>query len=261
MGAIKSICKLFDRVGFLLSVPRCVCCGDKLFYTERALCRRCMTEYENSKERNCSRCAKRLDSCSCTSAYLKSKRVNKHAKIFRYSYKKKDSPQNRLIYALKDANRADVFDLLANELCDAINNTLSNDIKKAGSSLIITNVPRRPRAIRNAGYDHAQQLAKRVAKQLGIRYVSLLKSKARKPQKGMVGEQRKVNARFAFKYSAKRKMRAATCAIIIDDVVTSGSSVGSCADMLRKLGVKRTYCASIAAAYKDMYVPPVQSWF
>lgn len=261
MIAMKKVRELFGRVVFLLSVPRCVCCGAKLLYTEHALCRRCMEQYENSKERNCSRCAKRLDNCSCTSAYLRSKRVRKHAKIFRYSYKKKESPQNRLIYALKDANRADVFDLLADELCGAINNTLAEEIKKAGDSLIITNVPRRPLAIRRAGYDHAQQLAKRVAKRLNVRYVSLLKSKARKPQKGMVGEQRRANARFAYKCGVKRKIGDAKCVMIIDDVVTSGASVCACAEMLRPLGVKRAYCASIAAAYKDMYVPPITSWF
>ncbi len=247
---------LLKRIAFFLSVPRCVCCHEHLDFDDSGICKTCLKAYDNNKERNCSRCAKKLSYCSCPSAYLLSKRVRKHAKVYRYNYQKNDSPQNRILYALKEANRSDVFDFLADELTEAIQNSL--DLNPDTKRYLITSVPRRGVAIRAFGYDHSKVLGQRVAKRLGIKYQQLLKSKAKKPQKGMMGEQRRENARFVYKrrIPSIKGMKI----IIIDDIVTTGASVGRCAELLRRLGAKEVMSASVAIAYKDAYTPPMTSW-
>ncbi len=184
--------------------------------------------------------------------YLKSHYVKKNVKVYRYRSKDREMPSNRIIYSLKQQNRADVFDFLADELTDAIRNSINTEGSE--DKYIITNVPRRQRSIRKYGYDHSQELARRVAKRLNIEYRLLLKSKARHAQKEMLGKERVQNVSFDFKRKNEISLKGRTV-ILIDDIVTTGASMGACAAMLRALGTRNVIGASVAIAYKDMYTP------
>lgn len=243
---------IFNRTAFLLSVPKCVFCGEKLDYTDRCLCKSCKEIYENQKERNCSRCAKKLNTCDCTSEYLLSHYVKRVIKVYRYDSKREPLPGDYLIYSLKQDNRRDVFAFLADELCEALRSSL--DFDSSPDSYIITNVPRRPAAIRSYGYDHSSVLAKYVSKRLGIRYVSLLKSRARKPQKETGGDNRLKNVNIDYRKRRQQSLKGKSV-IIIDDIITTGASMGSCAAMIRALGTRKIIGACLAVAYKDMYTP------
>jgi predicted amidophosphoribosyltransferase len=43
--------------------------------------------------------------------------------------------------------------------------------------------------------------------------------------------------------------------IIIDDIVTTGASLGSCATQLKIAGASKVIGASVAITYKDKYIP------
>jgi len=153
-----------------------------------------------------------------------------------------------LIYSLKRDNRKDVLDFLTKELCDAIENSVNNP-----SEMIFTNVPRRRESIRKYGMDHASLLAKSVAKYFSARYYQPLISKSKQEQKHMSGTQRLKNASFRLKKGA-RSFKGKTV-ILIDDIVTTGSSMGACAMLLRALGAKKIIGAVVSIAYKDEYIP------
>lgn len=161
---------------------------------------------------------------------------------------------NKLIYSLKHDNRKDTFNFLSRELATAI--SFSLEIRGREDLYILTNVPRRSAALRRDGYDHAAELAKRIGKMLGIRYISLLKSNAKKAQREMRGDERRKNARFAYKRKAKAINLKGITVILVDDVVTTGSSLAAASDLLRGLGTRNVIGAAISIAYKDSYVKP-----
>ncbi len=235
-----------------MSVPTCVCCKERLNYEDRCLCPSCYIKYIDHKQLNCSRCAKVLEECSCTATYLNNHYVKRLAKVFRYKPSKDDLPSNFLIYSLKQDNRRDVFELLTEELVSAIRRMIDTSGKEDG--FIVTNVPRRRAAISEFGYDHAEELAKRVGKALGIEYIKTLTSKAKQPQKATRGIERLENLRFG--YATNRKLSGKNI-ILVDDIVTTGASMGQCATMLRAMGAKRIYGACVAVAFKDMYIKPI----
>lgn len=240
--------ELFKRALFYISVPKCVFCEEPLDYTDRCFCPSCRAKYEEWKrEIDCSRCANILSKCTCSKKLLMDNSINTVFKLYKYRSFQPDSPGKRIIYSLKEDHRADVFEFLADELANAISNSLKADREK----LIITNVPRRPKAISNFGYDHAAELAKRVAKRLGVRYVSFLKSKAKKAQKG--GVNRRKNARFVLKRGDWSFLKGNTV-LIIDDIITSGSSILAVSNHLKALGVRKRMAACIAISYKDYYI-------
>ena len=240
----------FDRVLFYLSVPKCVCCMERLDYEDTALCKYCMTIYNEHKKRNCSRCSKKLAYCSCSNYYLSSHGVKSAVKVFRYGNIEQAKPSNCLIYSLKKDNRSDVMSFLADELADAIR----NNIDVSNGSYVITNVPRRRRAIVKFGYDHAKSLAITVSKNLGVEYMDLLVSRSKKSQKSIMREERMRNANFDYK-SRKEISLKGKSVILIDDIVTTGASMSVGAMLLKGMGAKRIISASLGIAYKDSYTP------
>ena len=157
-------------------------------------------------------------------------------------------PSNNLIYSLKRDNRKDVLEFLANELIEAILNSIKN-----ANECVFVNVPRRLESRLKYGFDHAKLLAKYVAKHFSAQYYQPIISKAKKSQKKTQGRERIKNATFKLKNKAKDL--SGKTVIIIDDIVTTGSSMGACATLIRALGAKKIIGATISIAYKDMYIP------
>jgi competence protein ComFC len=137
---------------------------------------------------------------------------------------------------------------LTDELSSAIDNSLIID-----KSVVFTNVPRRKKEANKYGLDHAAALSKSLAKHYSAQYYQPLVAKSKLPQKKTVGEERIKNARFKIKRNAK-ELDGKTV-IIVDDVVTTGASMGTCATLLKALGAKKIIGAVISIAYKDRYTP------
>ena len=245
-GVAMKIKEIFNRILFLCSVPKCVKCGAKLDYTDRGLCSACLSVYEEHKRRDCPKCARVLSRCSCSSDYLMSHSVKCVIKLFRYSKTEESMPSNYLIYSLKQDNREDVLSFLAEELATAIRNSLDLNSGK----YIITSVPRRKKAIVNYGFDHAEILGRRVGSLLGLEYKALLKSKSKKPQKSVAGEARLYNAKFDYKTSEEIDLKGYTV-ILVDDIITTGASISSCATLIKGYRPKRIVAAVLGIAYKD----------
>ena len=235
--------ELGKRALFYVSVPKCVCCEEILSYQDLALCPKCSAEFEKIKTRDCSICGKRLHLCSCSTDYLKSHFMKRLVKVFRYIQREENLPANSLIYSLKRDDRRDVLNLCANELAEAIRASVSNPKK-----YIITNVPRRKSAIIQYGIDHSAELAKAVAKRLGAEYHSLLVSHSRRPQKKTHGDERLHNVNFDVKREVDLSGRYV---IIVDDVITTGASMGAASVLVRSMGAKQIFGAALSIAYKD----------
>lgn len=252
-----TIKELKDRILFYLSVPKCVLCHDKLSFNDKGLCSKCRQVYDSHKTRNCSRCSKILTKCTCTNEYLASHFVKRHLKMFRYLNNEPSSPGNYLIYSLKRDYRDDVVNILAEELAEVIK---GNVVDYNSGNYLITNVPRRRKGILLYGYDHTAVLAERIAEILGIEYISVLKSNLKKPQKEMRGVGRLLNADYDYKKNIDRDLSKKRI-FIVDDVVTTGASVGACAGLLKGLGAREIIAVSIATAYNDWYVKRIKTEF
>ena len=244
---IMKLKELFDRISFYFTVPKCVGCGKRLGVNDNTLCPECIKLHSQLKTRNCSICSKTLDKCDCSNKFLKSHKIKRVFKLFRYIPDEEGTPSNNLIYSLKRNNRRDVVNFLADELTAVISNSITNY-----KDFIITNVPRRKSAVKQYGYDHAAVLSKAIAKRLEIRYESLLKSKAKRAQKKMSSEERRENARAVPRKNIDLKGKRI---ILLDDIITTGSSMAVCADVLKSLRAKEIVGVAISIAYKDEYTP------
>ena len=238
---------LKEKIMFYLSVPKCTSCKTRLEIHERALCTKCKNEYDNFIKRNCSICAKPLYECTCTNEYLDAHYVHEVIKVFRYIIKD-DLQTNSLIYSLKKDNRRDVVEFLSDELTASIVTSVKNP-----EAYVITSIPRTPKSIVKYGIDHARLLAEAVARKLGAKYVKTLTSKSKTQQKAAGSREERIkNTDFRIRKSAN-KIKDKNI-ILIDDVITTGASMGHAATLLKGVGAKKIIGAALAVAYKDRYV-------
>ena len=231
------------RTLFYLSVPECVCCKEKLDVDDFALCKQCRLKYLYHKERTCSVCFNTYDECSCANEMLRKHGVKRLAKCYRYVTNEDTLPSNQVIYSLKRDNRRDVLSFLAKELSYSIKCSFS-DYK----NLVLTNVARKRGTIIKYGFDHTALLARAIARELDVPYVKALRSRAKRSQKKLSHKQRLENARFKV---IKPKKVEGKRFIIIDDVVTTGSSMGCAASALKSVGANSVVGAAVAIAFRD----------
>ena len=237
--------ELLRRALFYLTVPRCVACGEPLRYGERALCEDCRLTHDTVKERTCSLCFQPIHTCTCPCHFLETHFVRRLVKVSRY-IRDEDLPTNRLIYALKQDHREDVFSFVADEIAASIR---SSGIPTEDAWFV--GVPRRRTAIRHFGFDHAAILSEQLAKRLGGKSVRLLRSLSHHAQKEMHGIERMENIRVR----PRRRYRDIDLSdkriFLIDDIVTTGASMGISAMTLRGMGAKRITGVCLAIAYMD----------
>ena len=135
-----------------------------------------------------------------------------------------------LISALKYRKQFILAKYLANKIVFAIQEkTLSNP-----NNFLLVPLPSSPQIIRHRGFSHTALIVKAVSKLTNIDYslTALNSVQIRQRQTGLILRERRKNIEGAFQASSK-KVRGKSI-ILLDDVVTSGSSINCAAKTLIK---------------------------
>lgn len=142
-----------------------------------------------------------------------------------YVFKYENELVKKLLFALKQRADTELFRYAAKFYSLTV---------PQGFEGIITNVPRRKVNVRRYGYDHVKEPCRFVAGASGgkVKYAKLIRRRGfSKDQKKLDVTQRRENARG--KYTATKK--DVTCDIlVVDDVITTGNSIISCAEEIYK---------------------------
>ncbi len=114
---------------------------------------------------------------------------------------------------------------------------------------LVTWPPLSPKRRKERGYHQAGLLARAVGEALGLSVVSTLEKPRDIPaQSGLEDEgERRANVLGAYVIRDREAVRG-KCILLIDDVVTTGSTLSECAKVLRLAGAEKVYCATLARA-------------
>ncbi|MCL2184505.1 MAG: ComF family protein [Treponema sp.] len=117
------------------------------------------------------------------------------------------------------------------ELKDA----LSNEV----SGIMIVPVPPRPGKIKESGWDQVDHLVKRMKKiKVCLSVTRCLKRKKSKVQKSLNRKDRIDNLKGKIYFKSKKELKTV---LIIDDVLTTGSTMEVCASVLKAHGAEKVY--------------------
>jgi competence protein ComFC len=111
----------------------------------------------------------------------------------------------------------------------------------------VTHIPTAPSRIRQRGYDQSQRIARLLAARIGAPYAPLLARTTAVRQVGASRALRHLQMRGAFR-TLDGKRPPTQHVLLIDDVLTTGSTMQSAAETLRTAGVKHVSAAVFASA-------------
>ena len=101
------------------------------------------------------------------------------------------------------------------------------------------------------GYDQVELIALAVGKELELEPVALLKKiRHNRPQSGLQdAARRRANVLGAYRVLDPDQIEEKRI-VLLDDVLTTGSTASECARMLKTAGAKEVHCAAVAAVRK-----------
>ncbi|MEE8113716.1 MAG: ComF family protein [Nitrososphaerales archaeon] len=158
----------------------------------------------------------------------------------------KDGTLQSLIHYLKYGGITALGVELGRRLGDCVQATL-------GGLLIsgILPVPLHPTKRRERGYNQSEYICKGVQERTGLPVVEplLMRRKYTKSQTELDIEQRKENVRDAFSvHKSFHRVIPDQTFLIVDDIITTGSTVNACAKVLIEHSAKQVFAASVALA-------------
>ncbi|HXO60385.1 MAG TPA: ComF family protein [Candidatus Acidoferrales bacterium] len=114
---------------------------------------------------------------------------------------------------------------------------------------VVVPVPLHRQRERKRGYNQAAPIAKPLAKQLGLPYKSVLLTRIRpRPDKHLLSfEERWESVRGAFATRPGSQVDNLRV-LLVDDVMTSGATLDSCAKVLREAGARSVIGLTVARA-------------
>ena len=112
---------------------------------------------------------------------------------------------------------------------------------------IITWVPLSRKRLRKRGYDQARLLAEQLSRIYRVECCCLLRKKRNNPAQSGTGsaEKRRANVTGVYTAVEQEKIKGKTI-LLVDDIVTTGSTLSECARMLLEAGAKEVRAVTVA---------------
>ena len=148
----------------------------------------------------------------------------------------------RLILNLKYHNRRQVVSVLVELLAQRVMQRIPNI---ATICDVVTWAPTSTARVRRRGHDQSELLARQLAKVLDVPCRRLLIKTSTNVQTGASREERLRGSVFS-----ARKLGVNSHVMVVDDVVTTGTTLRCAADALRKAGVCQVTCVAVASALR-----------
>ena len=161
-----------------------------------------------------------------------------------YSFRT-NSEMQKIIHNFKYNGFQNVGLIFGNILADELLNS-NHDIS---SYDMIAPVPLFIAKERSRGYNQSSILASVIGKKVGVDFIPdlLIRTKDTKSQTGMNKDERVANVKNVFRLNDSYEIRGKKI-ILVDDVMTTGSTVSECLKILKKKGGEKVLAVSLAIA-------------
>ena len=128
----------------------------------------------------------------------------------------------------------------------------------------ITYPPRSRVEAKKYGFDQSKQLAELISEYTGMKLYRCFERKNSKMQKNLNIYERKINADGTYSLKNGVQIKGKKF-VIIDDVITTGSTINACASLLMSAGATDVFPVSVSRTKKKRRIPnrnsPAKLWF
>jgi ComF family protein len=220
----------------LIYPPICLACSEALEGHERLVCETCWQSIETVHAED--------DSYQQFLAKLAGDGII--SRLFSPFYFEKEGKLQAIIHGLKYQGYTSLGVIAGRKVGEQIES--ANDLPKAD---VLLPVPLHPLKKRERGYNQSELICQGIEEVTGIsvRTDLLRRRKYTVSQTQLSFEERKENVGDAFEINEKKRDDiSGKSFILVDDVITTGSTINACAKGLATAGAKSVHAASIALA-------------
>jgi ComF family protein len=195
-------------------------------------------------------------------------------KLFSAYVQSEDGPLCGLCRRIQPAfQRAAAYGSYDGELRELIHLFKYNAVKPAGAVLarllvqsvaqlalppdpVLIPVPLWSGKRKSRGFNQAETIARAFLRQRGPESIqldtaTLVRTRETASQTGLSRRQRRANVRGAFAVARPERIHGRSV-LLVDDVMTTGTTVNECARVLRRAGAKEVFVATVARATKEV---------
>ena len=216
----------------------CALCGSS---GDAAICAGCHAQFFGGSSQRCTQCAIPLPAAGIIAAASRCGACLTQAPAFDATIVAADyaPPIDQLVLALKFGSRLALAPLFARALRDAL---LHESAQEIALPTLLTAVPLGRRRLAERGFNQALEIAKPLSRALGIKLEAQLVVRQRDTaaQALLHPDQRHRNIRHAFVVpdTAIERVRGQHVGVV-DDVITTGGTLGELAATLKRFGAAR----------------------
>ncbi len=192
-------------------------CGYNVCYEELPICGKCISLLQETLTEKCLNCGKTAYTCECHDS-------DGLRFVFYYS----GYVSKKLIRLAKTDMDVKVIEFLAELAVNACNINM-------GSYDGVAFVPRHRRNLKKFGHNQAEEFAKALSRRYGIPIIDVLRRVGGREQKLLSRAERINNIKSNYKIKEDYKVNEKYNKILlVDDIYTTGATIRSCAELLRK---------------------------
>ena len=235
--------KIFHSLINTFLPPHCVKCGKVLSGMEDGLCPKCFNEINFISRPYCEKCGHPLDDKPSGSKVYCASCLQEISSPFRYSrsaFRYDDNSKN-MILSFKFFDKTENAKFLGDWMYNA-----GKDIWDNGAEILVP-VPLHYTRLLKRRYNQSALLCKQLNKKSGlpVEYGAIQRHIKTRPQVEFSGSARVKNVHNAFRVTHPDKIRGKHI-VLVDDVMTTGSTLKECALELRKAGAVSVDTLTIA---------------
>jgi ComF family protein len=255
---VSSVSGIAESLFATLFPSDCRLCGTPLINISRLpVCETCLGAVRPIAGGVCSICGERLVSPHAFSGENDEPRCGLCRRleppfVKAIAYGSYDGGLRELIHLLKYEQVRPAANVLGRMLAEAIGGL---ETHFTVAPVLVVPVPLHTRKLRQRGFNQSELIARAALKlrQDGDRYVLsanvLQRRRETKSQIGLTSHQRRENLRGAFVVSKPAEV-AEREILLVDDVLTTGTTASECARVLRRAGASKVWVATVARTLK-----------
>jgi ComF family protein len=130
--------------------------------------------------------------------------------------------------------------------------------------LLVIPVPLFKRKLRDRGFNQAEEIAQAFVdrckgRSIQLETSSLARTRETASQTGLTRHQRRANMRGAFSVVRPDRIQGHSI-LVVDDVMTTGTTAGECARVLLRTGARQVFVATVARATREIEMQLPEPW-
>ena len=244
MKLLQLINTIFNCILELIFPPRCLVCSEVFpksdFKAEIHICKRCESKIipVNTFDNICRKCSRPTEEGNIICPLCQ---VSKYHFDIAYSYAVYNNSLRRAILSYKFGGQQYKY----RDLADLIILKMTEHPFLLHSDIIIS-VPSSRKRQKSRGFDHVLPIAKYISAKTSIPYIKNAVAKIREtpPQSKLSFNERKLSVKGAYLVAKPSKVCGKTI-ILIDDILTTGSTVSEIAKILKRAGARQVIVMTV----------------